>query len=426
MDVDGGIFPVESVNKLNQGALGDFFMRLPQYSEIDESCIPPYYPPSTDKKLLEMAQQYKSRFVMSTSTITSLMSHMYFAISNYKSPHFSNLSYHYDKEPLKFMLTQRKPNSVFLKMIDKEQKLYAIDSDSGFSEPSNIVLLKMGKYMEKMIQNDANDFRGKYIIDPETGKTRVPVTEEDLEEDYFKYSTFNSMLLRSQIDCQGVDRDGNPIVFEVKTRAAAVLRYDIENYIDYLGYQINKKIGKHSSYEREYYDLIRGGFLRYIMQCKIGDMDGAFVAYHNTQKIFGFEYIKLKEMEERIFGWKEFSDQVFKASLSLIETVLEHIIAEVGEDPDQVLKLGFYANEKRRVIDVFCEIMPDDKEYKERTKSLFAQNLEDPMDYYTNLKIKPKVIKYSVGVYPLINGLKIDYTPILYEKGDYLNVRISI
>jgi len=27
-------------------------------------------------------------------------------------------------------------------------------------------------------------------------------------------------------------------------------------------------------------------------------MDGAFVAYHNTQKIFGFEYMKLKEMEE--------------------------------------------------------------------------------------------------------------------------------
>jgi len=112
-----GIFPVESVNKLNEGRLGDYF-KLPQYSEIDESFIPPYYPPSEDKKLLQIADELNSKFVMSTSTITSVLAHMYFAMSNYKSPHFSNLSYHFDKEPLKFMISQRKPNCVFLKMID--------------------------------------------------------------------------------------------------------------------------------------------------------------------------------------------------------------------------------------------------------------------------------------------------------------------
>ena len=97
-------------------------------------------------------------------------------------------------------------------------------------------------------------------------------------------------------------------MFEVKTRAVCVMRYEIESYIDFLDYEITKKRGNHSSFEREYYDLVRGGFLKYIMQCKIGRMDGAFVAYHNTQKIFGFEYIKLKEMEERVFGCQEFSD----------------------------------------------------------------------------------------------------------------------
>lgn len=414
-----GIFPVESINRLNEGRLGDFYMRLPQYSEIDEACIPPYYAPSQDEKLMEMAQNYNSKFVMSTSTITSLMSQMYFAISNYKSPHFTNLSEPYDREPLKFMVFQRKPNSVFLKMIDKEKKLYAVDSDSGFSEPSNVVLLKMGKYMEKMLQCEADDFRGKYIIDPQTGK---PKKEASQELDYFKYSRMNSMLLRSQIDCKGIDENGEEIVFEIKTRACAPLRYDIKNYINYLGYEIIKKRGRHSSFEREYYDLIRGGFLRYIMQCKIGGMDGAFIAYHNTQKVFGFEYVKLQEMEERIFGCSEFSDQVFKASLMLIETILEHVIADVGEDPDQVLKLGFYANESSNMVDVFVEVMEDDKIYKERTKSIFTEEIKDPMDYYNSLKIKPRVIKYSVGVFPIINGLKINYSPILYEKGDYLEV----
>lgn len=32
-----GIFPTESINRLNHGKLGDFYMRLPQYSEIDDS-----------------------------------------------------------------------------------------------------------------------------------------------------------------------------------------------------------------------------------------------------------------------------------------------------------------------------------------------------------------------------------------------------
>ena len=41
-----GVFPVETINVLNKGRLGNFYTRLPQYSQIDESCIPPYSPPS--------------------------------------------------------------------------------------------------------------------------------------------------------------------------------------------------------------------------------------------------------------------------------------------------------------------------------------------------------------------------------------------
>ncbi len=69
--------------------------------------------------------------------------------------------------------------------------------------------------------------------------------------------------------------------------------------------------------------------------------------------------------------------------------------------------------------------MPDDRVYKERTKSIFAENIEEPIDYYNSLGIKPKVIKFSVGVYPTINGIPIHYSPILYEKGDYLSVSNS-
>lgn len=70
--------------------------------------------------------------------------------------------------------------------------------------------------------------------------------------------------------------------------------------------------GLHSSFEREYYDLIRGAFLKWAFQLKIGRMDGAFVAYHNLLENQGFEYIKADEIYKRIFGTVEFSDVVLQ------------------------------------------------------------------------------------------------------------------
>lgn len=55
-------------------------------------------------------------------------------------------------------------------------------------------------------------------------------------------------------------------------------------------------------------------------------MQGAAIAYHNTQKIFGFQYIKLEEMERRVFGCSQFSDLVFKNSLAILENTLDYIL----------------------------------------------------------------------------------------------------
>jgi hypothetical protein len=85
--------------------LGNYFTRLPQYTEINENCIQPYTLPGNDKQLIRMAENYKCKYLMSTSTISSVLSHIYFCISNFKSPHFNNLSEPYDREPLKFMVS---------------------------------------------------------------------------------------------------------------------------------------------------------------------------------------------------------------------------------------------------------------------------------------------------------------------------------
>lgn len=53
-------------------------------------------------------------------------------------------------------------------------------------------------------------------------------------------------------------------------------------------------------------------------------MDGVLVAYHNTERIFGFQYISLDEMDERIYGpVPGMGEKVFKKSINLLEAILE-------------------------------------------------------------------------------------------------------
>ena len=77
-------------------------------------------------------------------------------------------------------------------------------------------------------------------------------------------------------------------------------------------------------------------------------MQGAAIAYHNTQQIFGFEYIKLEKMENRVFGCSEFSDVVFNSSLGLLEKILDHILEDQYVEGAETMRIGFYANEANR------------------------------------------------------------------------------
>ncbi len=48
--------------------------------------------------------------------------------------------------------------------------------------------------------------------------------------------------------------------------------------------------------------MARSAFLKFSLQCRIGHMNGVVVAYHNTQQVFGLEYIPLEEMDRITFG----------------------------------------------------------------------------------------------------------------------------
>jgi len=104
------------------------------------------------------------------------------------------------------------------------------------------------------------------------------------------------------------------------------------------------------SFEREYYDLIRSAFLKYryenlnssnqmnsnlfSFQVRIGNMDGVIVAYHNTARMFGFQYIPLQEMDEALFGLNPgVGDRIFKKCVKVLECIASEITLCF---PDQV------------------------------------------------------------------------------------------
>lgn len=130
--------------------------------------------------------------------------------------------------------------------------------------------------------------------------------------------------MRSQLDCQD-DRLPGSGVFDIKTRACLPIRHDRANYLvsisqitlslprlmrkDNSQYSILKDKGAKLSFEKEYYDIVRAGMLKWrsvllpdclddtrlmiSLQARIGGMDGIFVAYHNCNRLFGFQYLPM-------------------------------------------------------------------------------------------------------------------------------------
>ena len=66
-------------------------------------------------------------------------------------------------------------------------------------------------------------------------------------------------------------------------------------------------------------------------------MDGVIVAYHNTEQMFGFQYIPIQEIDECLFGpYEGVGDRVFNKCVRVLEEVSEAI---VGLFPGEVLWL---------------------------------------------------------------------------------------
>lgn len=61
-------------------------------------------------------------------------------------------------------------------------------------------------------------------------------------------------------------------------------------------------------------------------QARIGNMDGVLVAYHNTSRMFGFQYVPLEEMDSRLYGRTGRGPRVFEKCVGLLEQVAEEMV----------------------------------------------------------------------------------------------------
>ena len=284
-------------------------------AEFDFDALKAYVTSSKDQNLKSIAEKHGKRYRGSSSSMTAVLGQFHFLLSRFRRLNLKMLSKGFpDKGLNSFTLWQRIPAAIFLM---KRDGSYAIDADKQFD--SGNILSHLGKAMEKLLTLDTIDYERYRKSNPE----KVSVADREAPET-FHYSTMGDLLMRSQLDAHDHRLPGSGM-FDLKTRAVVSIRMDVQNHQNGLGYEIKSLQGEWESYEREYYDMIRSAFLKYSLQVRMGRMDGVFVAFHNVERIFGFQYISLAEMDVALHGQFDttIGDKEFKLSLSLLNQILD-------------------------------------------------------------------------------------------------------
>ncbi|KAJ7644071.1 mitochondrial protein Pet127-domain-containing protein [Roridomyces roridus] len=335
---------------------------IPKVTDFAFERLPGFVKSSRDEDLRSLAKRQDRRFAGSTSSLTGMLGHCYFLISEHKTVDISCLSQPFQSQEKNFTPGQRMPTSV---LFNYKDGVYAVDSDS--EDASKNILTWLGTLLEKFLTMSKAEF-GTYL-------RSSPAVEgqDDPTREAYRYSQSEKFVMRSQLD--GVDtRLPGTGVFDIKTRACLPVRMDILNWEENSGYMIKTAQGLVESFEREYYDLIRSAFLKYGFQVRIGNMDGVIVAYHNTARMFGFQYVSLDEMDERLFGSEPGAgDRVFQKCVGLLESIAPEIAQCF---PEQSVKCTFECEESEKELNIWVQPAdwePTDDELEPPIKQLVVR-----------------------------------------------------
>ena len=334
-----------------------YLQKIMPVMEFDYNALKQYKTSSQDTALSDLAKEHGKRYIGSTSSMTGTLGHFHYLISAFRPLDLKMLSRSFPDKLESFTQINRAPNAIFLR--SKGDGIYAIDADKEFDGPN--VLMMLGKSMEKLLTLPKADYE-RY-----RKENSHEVTEDErTAPEAYEYTTMGGFLMRSQLDAHDPRLPGTGM-FDLKTRAVVSVRMNTEDYEPMTGYEIQTLQGRFQSYEREYYDMMRSTMLKYMLQVRMGRMDGIFLAYHNVERIFGFQYVPLHEMD-RALHWQTDSalgNQEFKLSLDLLNKALDKATAKF---PNQSLRLHFETSEEQIgvgsptvIMWIFAEPMAEDE-----------------------------------------------------------------
>lgn len=329
-----------------------YLEKIMPVSEFNFGALNPYVTSSEDNHLRNVSLKHNKRYIGSSSSMSGAMSQFHFLLSAWRPLNMSMLSTKI-KGSENFTLITRAPSSIFLRWRDG---VYAVDADKEHDTPN--ILMMQGKSMEKLLTLEKEDF--ERYRKPKAGEA-APAIDSDPES--YHYSSCEDFLLRSQLDAWDPRLPGTGM-FDLKTRACAGIRMDMGNHEHGMGYQIKQRFGEWESFDREYFDMMRSAFLKYSLQVRMGRMDGIFVAYHNIERIFGFQYIPLSELDAGLHGQTDPSlgDQEFRTTVKLMNQVFD---LATKEFPKQSLRFLFETRESTKtdpngVMYIFAQPMSEE------------------------------------------------------------------
>lgn len=298
-----------------------YLQHIMPVAEFDFDSLKQYKTSSQDKALSTLAQKHGSKYIGSTSSMTSSLAHFHYLLSNWRPINLTMLSNGFVSNSMRANFTEinRAPASIFLRHRDG---IYAIDADKEFDSAN--VLMLLGKSMEQLFTLPKSEFERYRKSNP-----RQVSEEQRTGPESYQYSTMRDFLMRSQLDAYDPRLPANG-TFDLKTRAVVSVRMDSKDFEPMTGYEIQSLQGRWGSYEKEMYDMMRSTMLKYMLQVRMGRMNGIFIAYHNVKRIFGFQYLPIEEMDRALHGQRDpaLGDQEFKASLELMNEALNKATAK--------------------------------------------------------------------------------------------------
>ncbi|GEQ69099.1 hypothetical protein JCM33374_g2770 [Metschnikowia sp. JCM 33374] len=335
-----------------------YLKSIVSHEDFDFEKVQKFVSASKDTTLLQEAKAQNKKFYSSTSSMTSTLHQFYLFLNNYSPTEESKYRFNFPE----FSKTARDlPSAVFVEPKGTNElngeTIYSVTSDK--STDVEILLSAMGHCLEALLTTGEEEFK-EFLIKRGDEKDEAgaassiegpapeatPVHEtKDTAENVYNYSGYGDFLMRSQLDCYDSRLPGNG-TFDLKTRAAASIRYDKSTKASDSAYQIWKLNGNIESFQREYEDLIRtGGLLKYGFQARIGQMDGIFVAYHNINSFFGFQYLPLSEI-----------DKVFYANNHVAQKTENYNTPEEVEENDDIASM-FAESQFKASIKIWQDIM---------------------------------------------------------------------